>query len=436
MMPYVLGTDMSVTVSISSCTSVRSAHPCTPRAEHPLAPIARKHNRHTFSLHRTHERRERIHLPHRVLPKVPLRDLREHAVHLMHVREDRHDGLHATVLHEPRAPPPRRHLASRPVRRRDGGRRSGRRSVRVPPGLAAPRAQKRRRWRRVVRGQWRRLDVGDKVVLHEVLEDRLRRQRGEVNLRVKTRYAPGQDEWVGWGGRRTRLILPSPFVWSFFWLCSELPPAILPPPLDAAVAAAVASTRFRFARGSPSARSAAARFAPAADADGGAWYAASSALIFFRDPCGLERDIDVNELGAPLETEPPPCAAAVDGAIRGFRYFVGGSRHSCTRKEFETGFSLAQPGRALRRTGDHAVEDDTLPVREDSEEAWDLGQDRSRSGGALWRSLDASRRQNVQCPQSIFTSIDSDKFRGEYLSSLSADRAPGLLERETSADPF
>ena len=112
---------------------------------------------------------------------------------------------------------------------------------------------------------------------------------------------------------RTRLIFPSPLAGSFFWLCRELPPPMLPPPFDCA-AAADASTRFRFARGSPSARSAAARFAPAADADSGAWYAASSVLIFFRDPCGLERDVDVDVLGAAPEAE-PPAPLAVDGAM-------------------------------------------------------------------------------------------------------------------------
>lgn len=276
-----------------------------------------QHNKciqHTFGLHRTHERRERIHLPHRMFPEMPLRDLREHAMHLVHVREDRYDGLHAAVLDEPRAPPARRHLASRPVCRRG---RPGRRGVRVPPGLAAPRAQKRRRWRRVVRGQWRRLDVGDEVVLHEVLEYRLRGQCGKVDLRGarRGRLVRVRERVEGDDGR-TRLIFPSPFAWSFFWLCSELPPPMLPPPFDDAAATADASTRFRFARGSPSARSAAARFAPAADADGGAWYAASSALIFFREPCGLERDVDVDALGAPPEVEPPaPPCAAVDGAM-------------------------------------------------------------------------------------------------------------------------
>ena len=92
---------------------------------------------------------------------------------------------------------------------------------------------------------------------------------------------------------------------------------MLPPPFDeVAAAAADVSTRFRFARGSPSARSAAARFAPAADADGGAWYAASSVLIFFRDPCGLERVVDVEAPGAAPDAEPPaPACAAVDGAM-------------------------------------------------------------------------------------------------------------------------
>ena len=35
------------------------------------------------------------------------------------------------------------------------------------------------------------------------------------------------------------------------------------------------------------------------------------------------------------------------------------------------------------RAGNHTVEHDTPPVRE---KAWDWGQDRSRSGSALWRT--------------------------------------------------
>lgn len=42
------------------------------------------------------------------------------------------------------------------------------------------------------------------------------------------------------------------------------------------------------------------------------------------------------------------------------------------------------------------VRDDTLPCTRE----W--GPDRSRSGDALWRSLDASRRRN-KCPQNTMT---------------------------------